>query len=369
MGYDIQFSVTVTIYKGIYIIDPCLGYGMTNSILNQSWTVYIPFAILCGMLFTIEQIRLQTLTKGIKHNVFTTENIIIKTILMVIVVYYCTIDVRYGFLVFVIVITYLQRNGLLEEIKSVQAKQREQTAGNNAIDQIRTILQKRNAKEPRPSTPIPKIIIQTGPNRLSRDHKSYMALMKQHNPDFEHLFFSDDDIETFFKRFYPQYWATYNKLPVFIQKIDFFRYVAVYHYGGFYFDLDVKSLSPIDAALRNHACVFPVDEYIYQAFCNHERYALFCQRGSPFLLGQYAFAAVPKHPFLKLLIDTIDRNLNEYIRTAERSELYVYQSTGPDFVTNLYLDEYTKDDVFILDNGKRQYFGDYGRHDFFGSWK
>lgn len=342
---------------------------MTNTILKQSWSVYIPFVILCCLLFTIEQIRLQTIKKGIENNVFNTENAIIKTIMMVIVVYYCTIDIRYGFLVFVIVITYLQRNGLLEEIKSTQAKQLEQTAGNNQIDQIRTIIQKRNAKEPRVSKSIPKIIIQTGPNRLSRDHKSYMNLMKDTNPTFEHLFFNDDDIETFFKRFYPQYWATYNKLPVFIQKIDFFRYVAVYHYGGFYFDLDIKALSPIDASICKHACVFPVDEFIHKSFCNNERYITYCQRGSPFLLGQYAFAAVPKHPFLKMLIDRIHRDVQEYIRTMNKSELYVYQSTGPDFVTNMYLDEYTKDDVFILDNGKRQYFGDYGRHDFFGSWK
>jgi mannosyltransferase OCH1-like enzyme len=340
-----------------------------NNITSHDWWTYVPFVILCGLLFAIEQIRLQSLEKGVDHPTLTTNHVIIKTVLLLIVVYYSTIDIRYGFLVFVIVITYLQRNGLLEEIKSTRVKQQEQTTSNDEIDAISALLAKRNRKEPRVKTAIPKIIIQTGPNRMNPKYKAYMEALQAHNPSFQHLYFNDDDIETFFKKFYPQYWPTYQKLPVFIQKIDFFRYVAVYHYGGFYFDMDVKSLAPIDDKLCKHACVFPVDEYIFKGFCHHVRYESFCKRGAPFLLGQYAFAAVPKHPFLKLLMDTIHRKLDEYVLNADNTELYVYRSTGPDFVTNMYLDEYARDDVFILDNGKRQYFGNYGRHDFFGSWK
>ena len=337
--------------------------------MPNHWFFYVPFIVLCTLLLVIEQFRLQSLEKHIDNTTFTTNNVIIKAILLVIVVYYSTIDIRYGFLVFVIVITYLQRNGLLEEIKSTKVKQQEKTSSNAETDAISAILAKRNRKEPRSKVTIPKIIIQTGPNRMNPKYKPYIDLLKSHNPDFKHLYFNDDDIETFFKRFYPEYWPTYQKLPIFIQKIDFFRYVAVYHYGGFYFDLDVRSLKPIDDKICKHACVFPVDEFIFQGFCHHVRYESFCKRGAPFLLGQYAFAAVPKHPFIKLLIDTIHRKLDDYVLKADKTELYVYRSTGPDFVTNMYLDEYAKDDVFILDNGKRQYFGDYGRHDFFGSWK
>ena len=112
---------------------------------------------------------------------------------------------------------------------------------------------------------------------------------------------------------YPSYYSTYLNLPVKIQKIDFFRYVAIYHYGGFYLDLDMNILQCFDKLLK-YSFVFPVDEYIDIRLCKHTRYRPYCDRGQTFLLGQYAFAAEPKHPFIKELIDRIHRNINKYIK-------------------------------------------------------
>ena len=217
---------------------------------------------------------------------------------------------------------------------------------------------------------IPKIIIQTWKtNNVPQRYMPLIDSVKQHNPDYEYLFFTDESIEKFFKTHYPEYWNTYNNLPIKIQKIDFFRYVAVYHYGGFYLDLDISVLKPFDPLLRN-SCVFPVDEYIDMRVCKHPRYKPYCDRGHNFLLGQYAFAASPKHPFIKSLIDHIHTNLNKYIRQVDfNSEDYIYKTTGPDFVTDIYINYKNKNGIKILDNGRRQYFGDYARHNYFGTWK
>ena len=217
---------------------------------------------------------------------------------------------------------------------------------------------------------IPKIIIQTWKtNNVPQRYMPLIDSVKQHNPDYEYLFFTDESIEKFFKTHYPEYWNTYNTLPIKIQKIDFFRYVAVYHYGGFYLDLDISVLKPFDPLLRN-SCVFPVDEYIDTRVCKHPRYKPYCDKGHNFLLGQYAFAASPKHPFIKILIDHIHTNLNKYIRLVDfNSEEYIYKTTGPDFVTDIYINYRNKDGIKILDNGRRQYFGDYARHNYFGTWK
>ena len=217
---------------------------------------------------------------------------------------------------------------------------------------------------------IPKIIIQTWKtNDVPQRYMPLIDSVKQHNPDYEHLFFTDDSIEKFFKLHYPEYWNTYNRLPVKIQKIDFFRYVAVYHYGGFYLDLDISVMKPFDPLLK-YNCVFPIDEYIDTRLCKHPRYKSYCNVGHNFLLGQYAFAASPKNPFIKALVDRIHNNLNKYIRQVDfNSEDYIYKTTGPDFVTDVYLDYKNKDSIKILDNGRRQYFGDYARHNYFGTWK
>lgn len=217
---------------------------------------------------------------------------------------------------------------------------------------------------------IPKIIIQTWKDDTIPAH--YLSLidsLKENNPDYKYLFFTDQTIEKFLSENYPEYYETYLKLPVKIQKIDFFRYIAVYHYGGFYMDLDVNGLKSFDTLL-NKKCIFPIDEIITKKRCENKRFKPFCDRNNYFLLGQYSFAAVPHHPFIKILIDTIHVKLNEYIKIVDlKSHNYVYQTTGPDFVTDLYIKYPNKDEITILDNDKYQHFGDYAKHNYFGTWK
>jgi mannosyltransferase OCH1-like enzyme len=229
----------------------------------------------------------------------------------------------------------------------------------------------KNANIPTTTTDkIPRIIIQTW--KTENIPQRYMKLInsiKLNNPDYEYLFFTDESIEEFLKTHYPSYYNTYKKLPIKIQKIDFFRYVAVYHFGGFYMDLDMMCLKSFDPLLAND-CIFPIDEVINNAMCRLNRYKPFCSKGYYYLLGQYAFAASPKHPFIKVIIDKIHNNVNKYIKYVNfDSEDYVYKTTGPDFVTEEYINYKDKDSIVVLNNGVRQYFGDYAKHFFFGSWK
>jgi mannosyltransferase OCH1-like enzyme len=284
---------------------------------------------------------------------------------------------------------------------------------------IQLVIDKLNAKESPVIQPIPKIIIQIWVDRddlgrshsdrddrshsdrddrshsdrehsdLNRDTKNknksqkipkdqigYMNKMRQMNPGFQHLFFDTNDVKQFFESNYPEYYDTYKRLPAFIQKLDFFRYLVVYHYGGFYFDMDVEPKKPLDASITNHQAVFPIDEYGKMDSCP-ERMASTCKKGRPFLLGQYAFGATAKHPFLKYVVDKIRNNVDTYIKVAKKVEneerehahYYVYKTTGPDFVTDCY-NRYDKPEQFyILSNGKRQVFGDYATHNYAGTWK
>ena len=217
---------------------------------------------------------------------------------------------------------------------------------------------------------IPKIIIQTWKtNSVPQRYMQLIESIKSNNPDYEYLFFTDVDIENFLKENYPEYYHTYLNLPIKIQRIDFFRYIAIYHYGGFYMDLDMLCLKSFDNLLK-YNCVFPVDEFISKDMCKMHRYKPFCDNGYYYLLGQYAFAASPRHPFIKNIIDKIHTNINKYIKYVNfNSDDYVYKTTGPDYVTDIYIKYADKDDIFVLNNGKRQYFGEYAKHNYFGTWK
>jgi len=59
------------------------------------------------------------------------------------------------------------------------------------------------------------------------------------HPDWEYLFFDDTDVIKFIAMEFPQHRSVFDSFPYRIQRFDFFRYLAVLRFGGFYFDLDV----------------------------------------------------------------------------------------------------------------------------------
>ena len=103
---------------------------------------------------------------------------------------------------------------------------------------------------------IPSRIIQTGPSRdLPLLHRAVAANIKSLNPDFEYRFFDDDDVVRFVDTEFPEFRTMFDTFRFRIQKYDFFRYLSVCRFGGFYLDLDVllgAGLSPF----VEHDCIF-----------------------------------------------------------------------------------------------------------------
>src|SRR5690348_5112554 len=97
---------------------------------------------------------------------------------------------------------------------------------------------------------IPKRIIQTGKSftqpLLNRAMITNLRLL---NPDYEYLFFDNQGVEAFLDREFPQYRPVFDSFQYPIQRYDFFRYLAVYRYGGFYFDLAVLMPSGVSELL------------------------------------------------------------------------------------------------------------------------
>src|ERR1700733_13156521 len=93
---------------------------------------------------------------------------------------------------------------------------------------------------------IPKRIIQTG-RHIGQPlrNRAMMANIRLLNADYEYLFFDDARVQQFIALEFPQYLGTFNAFQFHIQRYDFFRYLAVFYYGGFYFDLDVLLASDL----------------------------------------------------------------------------------------------------------------------------
>jgi len=197
------------------------------------------------------------------------------------------------------------------------------------------------------------------------------------NPDFEYLFFDDTRISEFTDEYYPQYQSVFDSFRVPIQRYDFFRYLAVHHYGGFYLDLDVFLISSL-SDLLNFGCVFPFEELTIYHFLRQEY-------GMDWEIGNYAFGAAAKHPFIQAIIDNcirahrdpkwVDRMMKSIPRIF-REQFYVLCTTGPGLVSRT-LAEYPNSarDVKVLfpedvcNKKNWNLFGAYGVHLRGGTWR
>jgi inositol phosphorylceramide mannosyltransferase catalytic subunit len=225
---------------------------------------------------------------------------------------------------------------------------------------------------------IPRRIIQTARSRdlapLARAAATNLRLL---HPAWEYVFFDDAAIARFMAGELPHYRAAFNAFPTTIQRIDFFRYLAIHRLGGFYFDLDVFLYESIDELLTE-TCVFPFEELTLNRFLREE-----CR--VDWEIGNYAFGAAAGHPYLEAVIENCVRALREPDWTAPmlagiprwfRADYRVLTTTGPGLITRTLAEEgAAARDVTILfpadvcDEQNWHQFGKYGVHAMQGSWR
>jgi inositol phosphorylceramide mannosyltransferase catalytic subunit len=225
---------------------------------------------------------------------------------------------------------------------------------------------------------IPARIIQTAKSRdLPVMAKAAAAGLKCLNPSFEYRFFDDQEVNTFVQEEFPQYFVLFQSFPHRIQKYDFFRYLAVFRLGGFYFDLDVFLASGLEALL-DRRCVFPFEELTVNR-CLRRRFAMDWE------IGNYAFGAAPGHPFLDAVIGNCVkarrnpdwvRPMMQGIPRLFRSEFHVLNTTGPGLLSRTFAEnpELAKDVTILFPNDvcdvrTWHQFGDFGVHVMEGSWR
>lgn len=225
---------------------------------------------------------------------------------------------------------------------------------------------------------IPARIIQTAKTSdLPLLAKAAAVNLKCLNSTFEYLFFDDEGVSAFVDSEFPQYREVFDAFPLRIQKYDFFRYLAVFHFGGFYFDLDVFLTEGLSPLLRQSA-VFPFEELTLSRFLRD-------QYGMDWEIGNYAFGAAPGHPFLEAVIGNCVKAQHnaDWVRPMMagiprifQPDFYVLNTTGPGLLSRTFAENPNfADAVTILfggdvcDPANWHKFGSYGVHLMNGSWR
>ena len=176
---------------------------------------------------------------------------------------------------------------------------------------------------------IPKIIHQTWKTRDIPDGwKDSVPSWQEFHPDWQHILWTDADLESFIAERYPWFLPTYRDYPYAIQRVDAARYFLLYEYGGIYSDLDVLCVKSFDF-LVSHRAIIPQTEPV--GFSND------------------LLLAEAKHPFFRQMIENLG---NAHRRFSGHPFLLrhfrVMFSTGPLYLTRQYRAFPAKEGIFIL---------------------
>ena len=127
------------------------------------------------------------------------------------------------------------------------------------------------------------------------------------NPEYTHKIYMDDEMDIFVNKHFPGIVAeAYNRLNIIVAKVDFWRYLVLYHYGGVYLDMDSSIQKPLRELIRD------TDEAI---LAPERNWGCYVQWGLIFNKG---------HPILKRVINIVLNNIatNKYPND-------IHRMTGP----------------------------------------
>jgi len=167
-------------------------------------------------------------------------------------------------------------------------------------------------------SPIPKIIHQMAcapladPESWPASWKKCQDTWKRLHPDFEYVLWTDDSLDRFMKREFPDFYPSWRAYDQNIKRIDTARYCILYRYGGIYADMDCECIN------RFYEKLPPGRASIGESPWHRK----FGERFQNSLM-----ASPPEHPFWETVIAVVVERLPGCVDGG-----HVLQCTGPDVI-------------------------------------
>jgi len=193
--------------------------------------------------------------------------------------------------------------------------------------------------------PLPRIIHQIwfqGADQIPEKYHDNIKILKELHPKWKYKLWDEKKMLALLSTEFPIFLDTYRKFTYMHQKIDFFKFAVLYHYGGVYVDIDARVIKSF--------------EYIYQKFPDSQMLVSKMNYGSgeSFLLSGYNYIinngiilSQAQHPFLLHMLHRIKdiMHTNSYQYLPKFIEISF--TTGPSLLT-IEINKYQGSDIKLL---------------------
>jgi mannosyltransferase OCH1-like enzyme len=130
---------------------------------------------------------------------------------------------------------------------------------------------------------------------------------KKLNQEYTYHLYNDNDMDNFVNEYFKGEIAEcYNKLNIIVAKVDFWRYLVLYKYGGVYLDMDSSIEKPLNELIKD------------------DDSAIITAEGNPSFYVQWALIFSKQHPILKKTIELVVDNIKN-----NRFPNDIHKMTGP----------------------------------------
>ncbi len=176
---------------------------------------------------------------------------------------------------------------------------------------------------------------------IPKTWKKYRQTFKKLHPHWQHMLWSYDNALPFIQAHYPKWLEFFRDIPLLVAQADIIRYMLLWKFGGWYFDLDCEALQAIDS-FANHEVLLPL-EFSLAFGDTHDQ------------IGNAILASRPQHPLWEKLLTRIWHHRHEIQVLTESNKERVIALTGPTMVHHTFheLDKTIKAHCTVL---KREHF-------------
>lgn len=138
------------------------------------------------------------------------------------------------------------------------------------------------------------------------------------NPECQFILWDKEKLNDLLIRFFPEMQSLMASYTYDIQRIDVYKCLLLYKFGGLYVDLDCECIQPIFQLFADSDCVLSQNS-----------------ENEKFFIGNFFMASIANSHFIKFLIDGLSNDSE--LRKNGLSKLdIVLQSTGPLYVSDKY---------------------------------